>query len=394
MINSMTMSLWLVALACALLMLLRAPVLRWLGPRVQYSLWAAVPIAAVLPWLPRMPTRDILPLQFSVTPDVVQNAEVYVASQSYLGVWIWAIGAGLLIGWMISTTALFYRQLRTNENVPTPANVPLQACQLSQISSPAIIGFFRPRLLLPIDFYERFTPRQQALIIAHERLHWQRGDLHFNVLAYCLLAINWFNPLAWLAYRCYRQDQELACDAVVLANNPNDRKAYGQALLISSLNHHQPNQTALFFGTPHLNQYGAHPMKQRIQHLATQHGYSKWPLIALIATAAATWLFLFNPATAEQFTQISYEAVERPTPTPIVRVNPRYPEAAVEQGLEGTVMLRFDITSEGTTDNIWVELSTSNEIFHDAASDALKRWRFDPRHQGRDYRVAIAFEIP
>lgn len=394
MINSITTSLWLVAIACAVLLLCRGPVLRVLGPRVQYSLWFAVPIAALIPWLPRMPVQELVPLQFSVTPGVVQNADSYIATQSYLGVWIWAIGTLALIAWMLTTTLIFYRRLRANNNIETAQNLPLQACQLNQISSPAIIGLWRPKLLLPVDFQQRFSPRQQELIIEHERLHWQRGDLHFNLLAYILLAANWFNPLAWLAYRHYRQDQELACDAVILARNPDDTKTYGQALLASSLTNYQPSQIAFTFGTPHLNQYGAHPMKQRLQHLASQKGYSSWPLVAVLITAAATWLFLFNPATAEQFTTTAAEAVERPTPTPIVRVNPRYPAEAVEQGLEGMVQLRFDITNEGTTENIWVEVSRSNEIFHDAAVDALKRWRFDPRHQGRDYQVAIAFEMP
>ena len=394
MINSLSTSLWLMALACALLLLLRRPVLSYLGARVQYSLWLFVPLAAVLPWLPSLPVTAGIAQQFTVTPELIQNAETYAAANRFLWVWLWAAGTFALIAWMVATSWLFYRRLGQGQSIQLHDAYALQACHLSHIKSPAICGLIRPRLLLPSDFNERYSERQQTLIIAHERLHWQRGDLHYNLFAYLLLALNWFNPLAWMAYRSFRQDQELACDAAILAKYPNDVKTYAEALLTSSLAFQHEQKAALQFGTPHLNHYGAHPMKQRIQQLTIQRGFSRWPLLALIATGFAAWVFVLNPAGATQLMTTSAENIERPTPTPIVRVNPRYPEAAVEQGLEDVVLLRFDITSEGTTDNIWVEVSTSDPIFHDAASDALKRWRFDPRHQGRDYRVAIAFEIP
>ncbi|RUO36911.1 hypothetical protein CWE13_08685 [Aliidiomarina shirensis] len=393
MINSLTTSLWLIALACAVLLLLRIPVLRYLGARTQYSLWFAVPLAALLPWLPSFPATRGIATPFTVTPNIVQNADTLISSQSYLWLWVWAAGVAILLVWMMLTSLSFYRSLYRAQGVKARSGFPFKVHYSSAIHSPAIIGLIQPRLLLPSDFDEQYTVRQQSLIIAHERLHWQRGDLHFNLLAYVLLAINWFNPIAWLAYRSYRRDQELACDAVIINRYPKDTKTYAEALLVSSLAFSKDRKVAVQFGTPHLNHYGAHPMKQRLQHLTNQHGYSYLPLLGVFAIAAAAWLFLMNPATANQLFEGKSNTIEHSIPPAIVRVLPTYPEAAKEQGLAGTVELRFDITDAGTTSNISLEVTGSDEVLQESAINALKYWRFDPAHVGEDYGIAFTFEL-
>jgi hypothetical protein len=47
--------------------------------------------------------------------------------------------------------------------------------------------------------------------------------------------LSWFNPLAWLAFRAFREDQELACDAAVAAGvGPEARHDYARALVKSA----------------------------------------------------------------------------------------------------------------------------------------------------------------
>jgi hypothetical protein len=50
-----------------------------------------------------------------------------------------------------------------------------------------------------------------------------------------VLALNWFNPIAWFAVRAFREDQELACDAAVArAAPPEARQDYARALIKSA----------------------------------------------------------------------------------------------------------------------------------------------------------------
>ena len=45
------------------------------------------------------------------------------------------------------------------------------------------------------------------------------------IVALLVLALNWFNPVAWVAFRAFRADQELACDAAVAApRRPKPRR--------------------------------------------------------------------------------------------------------------------------------------------------------------------------
>jgi hypothetical protein len=96
---------------------------------------------------------------------------------------------------------------------------------------PAMVGAWRVRIVLPVDFETRYSPTEQALILAHERVHARRRDGLWRLLAQGLAALFWFHPLAWYALACLRQDQELACDAVVLREHDAPRRDYASAML-------------------------------------------------------------------------------------------------------------------------------------------------------------------
>jgi beta-lactamase regulating signal transducer with metallopeptidase domain len=99
------------------------------------------------------------------------------------------------------------------------------------IRGPMAFGIIDPVIALPEDFDQRFDERQRRLTLDHELAHHRSGDLVANLIAYVLLCLQWFNPLAWVAHAAFRFDQEAACDARVLdmIDGP-DRAAYGQAI--------------------------------------------------------------------------------------------------------------------------------------------------------------------
>ena len=46
------------------------------------------------------------------------------------------------------------------------------------------------------------------------------------------VAVFWFNPLSWMAYRAFRRSQEIACDAAVLKQSTTeDQINYSKALV-------------------------------------------------------------------------------------------------------------------------------------------------------------------
>ncbi len=72
-------------------------------------------------------------------------------------------------------------------------------------------------------------------------------------------------------------------------------------------------------------------------------------------------------------------AVPASTPAVLVRsVNPRYPTQAQRLHVEGYVVVRFTVTSEGRTSNIKVVEAQPRHVFERAATDAIERWEFKP----------------
>ncbi|WP_232365107.1 energy transducer TonB [Salinimonas marina] len=67
--------------------------------------------------------------------------------------------------------------------------------------------------------------------------------------------------------------------------------------------------------------------------------------------------------------------------TPVKTVNPAYPESAEAQGQEGFVVLKFDITEQGNTDNIRVIESEPAGVFDENAKKAFSHWQYKPRIQ-------------
>ncbi len=59
----------------------------------------------------------------------------------------------------------------------------------------------------------------------------------------------------------------------------------------------------------------------------------------------------------------------------IVRVQPHYPAVAQSRGLEGFVIVQFDVLSNGTVANVSV-LESSSSVFERSAINAAERFRF------------------
>lgn len=107
-----------------------------------------------------------------------------------------------------------------------------------KISSPTVLGFFRPRVLLSSAHINRLTEQQLRHIFYHELAHIKRRDVGFNWLMHSLLILNWFNPILWYAYVCMREDQELACDAYALTFMEEEEKISYGLTIISLLEHY------------------------------------------------------------------------------------------------------------------------------------------------------------
>jgi len=102
----------------------------------------------------------------------------------------------------------------------------------SQIRSPALFGFIRPRLLLPLEMLDTATREEIRYVFLHELAHLRRHDIYLGWLTSLLQVLHWFNPLVWFAFYRMRTDRELACDALVLTRTGQDKsQEYGGVIV-------------------------------------------------------------------------------------------------------------------------------------------------------------------
>jgi beta-lactamase regulating signal transducer with metallopeptidase domain len=195
------------AAAVLVVLLVRVPARRLVGPEMAYFLWAAPPLAALATLMPA-PTVDGL-----APPDALAHA---VRDWSAPALAVWTLGVAVTLAALGWAQAKFVAAARAGD------------------AGPSVVGVIAPRIYMPPDD-GRYTPQERAVIRAHEHEHVVRSDPRAGALAAGLQVLCWFNPLVHIGAHAMRLDQELACDAAVLRRRPHDRCLYARTLLKTQL---------------------------------------------------------------------------------------------------------------------------------------------------------------
>ena len=147
---------------------------------------------------------------------------------------IWAGGAAVFLVWQFLSYRRFLTELSLSARA-VGAHRGLPLVESSAVQGPVALGLLDRRIVVPADFETRYSAAERRLALDHEAVHHRRGDIWWNHLGLFILALNWFNPVAWLAFRAFRADQELACDArVAAAASSEARHDYARALIKSA----------------------------------------------------------------------------------------------------------------------------------------------------------------
>lgn len=280
--------------AVLLALLLRRPLRVRFGAGTAYGVWLLVPAATMAVLLPAatVPAVQVSMVHAGESGMAASVRAVAAVDPAPWVVVLWALGACLLA----SRFAWHQRRFLRGLGRLRPRGDGLFEAE-AVAGLPAAIGLLRPRIVLPVDYRERYSQEQQALLQFHERTHLARGDLPVNALALLLRCLFWFNPLLHHAARYFRHDQELACDARVLARYPQSRRAYGEAMLKAQL-----AAQALPLGC---HWGSSHPLRERIEMLKQPiPSPSRWRagavLVVTLALAAGYAAWAAQPGRAEQ----------------------------------------------------------------------------------------------
>lgn len=222
------------AIAVAVVMLLRPWCRRWLGAERAFLLWLLPLLALVASQWPHE-----MGVELFVLPEPVRRVTAVPASQA-VPMAAGVHGQFVILVWMFGVVAILAMACRAQWTYERQ----LQGASLygargrwrvvravSPSTGPAMVGAWRPVIVLPSDFEQRYSAEERALVLAHEVAHAERRDGLWALFALLFSAFCWPGALALWAHRAFRHDQELACDARVLRRVACRRRSYALAML-------------------------------------------------------------------------------------------------------------------------------------------------------------------
>ncbi|MEE9566750.1 MAG: M56 family metallopeptidase, partial [Desulfobacteria bacterium] len=181
----------------------------------------------------------------------------WVASLSRVLPFIWVAGAMVIGLYLLMSNFFLWRIVKRERPLLDQKTLELfEECKerigvqtivglipSEKIESPALFGFIRPRLLLPMEMLEEASQEEIQYIFLHELAHLKRRDIYLGWLTSLLQILHWFNPLVWFAFYRMRADRELSCDALVLSRTGKEKSQdYGQAIvgILRRFSHSRP----------------------------------------------------------------------------------------------------------------------------------------------------------
>ncbi len=390
-------SVWL-ALAVILLAAMRPLLLRLGGPSLAYRSWWLLPLllAGLLLPLPALPLLQHVPtLPLNVMPVAPEGESTPLLRWPQ-----W-----LLLAWMLGVAISLLRGLRAQQRFERVlGRLQARADGSWQASAdpglPALVGLWRPRIVVGPDFDQQFDAREQGLILAHERSHRRNGDHWANGALLLARAAFWFHPLMPWATRRFLRDQELACDARTIATQPALRGLYASTLLKAQLVHPVAPAVCHWRSQPVLKERIAMLKQSKRKALPWVSGQV---LVVGVCAGLATvaWASQLGMAGVSsigvepaEYAQADAAVAGLQRSAQVERMAPpKYPESAFQQGLTGVVTLKVEIDAEGRPTDVQVLSATNPGVFDAVSITAAKGWTFRPAlKDGRP--VASAVRIP
>lgn len=373
----------LVSILILSLLIIERYSLKSLSANFVYKLWFLVPLSLLLVNLPEhfKPIQNVTMATMLITPTQTLETKFNIS-------WALVYGAVLCLLMLAAVRAhqQFVKQLnlsglgRCQLNIEN-ANISL--LQSDAISTPMVIGLFRTQLVLPSEYLKKTDSASLALIIEHEKIHIKRRDNLLNMVFLVATLICWFNPVAWLGYLSFRRLQELSCDEKVLENKSTQQRIlYSKALINCAATTRAGLMAYSHYGDKNM-------MLQRLKQIKNTGNSS---LVAKAALLTFTAGMLSSFATAKQPDTSLTKKAEHISPT--IRIEPVYPIHAAEQGISGSVVLKYDISPTGETLNVSVVSATPENVFNKEAKRALQKWQYKSSDSGfNDVLVQLDFAI-
>lgn len=198
---------------------------------------------------------------------ILPETKTQTISKLTIGKYIWLGGVMLLIVYSVIST------LRIRNKVATAIRFDENIYVADKITSPFVMGLFRPKIYLPLDL----SKKESEYVILHEQTHIKHFDHVLKLLGFLAVCIHWFNPFVWVAFVLFGNDMEMCCDETVVNElGESIKPEYSATLLSVSANRR------FLKGIP--VDFGEGSVKERLLNLKKFKTYSKSVLVVLVTS--------------------------------------------------------------------------------------------------------------
>jgi beta-lactamase regulating signal transducer with metallopeptidase domain len=305
---------------------------RWLQARHRRAVWLLAPIAFLLPFtwhLPVLPSAHQSPVLERLTEAWPLPGEAaHGATSGVTTSQSWGLFSVWLAGVVIASGVLVVRTVRTSlrwdgcrfstdgellttvEDCRHLAGVraPVGVIMSERIASPALLGWLRPKILLPAGWVSQCPPTQLRDVLLHELAHQRHADLAWGWLFAAMRIVHWFNPVAHLAVWRWQAVREDAADELALTRRPTDAAPYEETLLILA----RRGPRAQPFGALGISESFIH-LKHRILMIQKYPRRVVSPFVACLLVALLALGLVLRPTIAEPSEEESKKAAETAT---------------------------------------------------------------------------------
>src|SRR6266403_777433 len=88
----------------------------------------------------------------------------------------------------------------------------IRYCECHRLHAPAVLGWFRPVVLLPVRVLTGMDEQQIEAVIAHELAHIRRLDCFVNLFQIAVETLLFYHPAVWWVSQQVRAEREHCCD--------------------------------------------------------------------------------------------------------------------------------------------------------------------------------------
>lgn len=370
-----------------------APLLRPAHPRVRARFWLATLLLCLAsPWLLSGAPSAALTSQggiFVVTSVAVDRALSTIAPSSQTAILaLWAAGALtqlVRLGRGLKRLAAITRQARPVEIKGSPR---LRVRESGSIQSPAA-SFLGRVILVPRSFADLPDSWKRAAL-HHETIHLDRGHGLWLLLEEGLLAGFWFHPMVARLVRRVRDSREEMVDAETI-ESVGDSRDYRDMLIGLAARIRIPapavsGTTALGARIESLIALEENPMPVTSTPRLLAAGFALLCTAALASAAVPIGTGAQGAATDDK-----KETAKAPRKV-VSKVNPVYPSALKEKGVEGVVQIAVVVDSTGAFTRATPRPEDNPELVQ-AAIEALRQWRWEPGEGSIQMTHTIQFRL-